>query len=207
MEVVVYVEGGGDLVSQRRVLRQGFDQLFSAWRNRAPLMGYSLRFVCCGMREQAYEDFRAALQAYPGRINALLVDAEAPLAGTTARHRAAHLEQQDRWDLSGIEFECVHLMVQCMEAWIVADPDALAEFYGQGFARRSLPVRPNLEEEPKADLLDKLARAIRNTNKAEYDKIRHGSQLLQRIDAAKVAARCPCFATFTDWLTQSFEAA
>jgi predicted metal-dependent HD superfamily phosphohydrolase len=92
-----------------------------------------------------------------------------------------------------------------MEAWIVADVDALVKYYGQGFARNVLPVRQNLEDEPKLDLYDKLARATRNTQKGEYGKIKHASQILQRIDATKVVARCPRFATFTRWLTEAIE--
>jgi len=31
-----------------------------------------------------------------------------------------------------------------MEAWIAADPDAMALYYGQGFRPKSLPQRSNL---------------------------------------------------------------
>ena len=47
-----------------------------------------------------------------------------------------------------------------MEAWVVADAKALAAYYGQGFAGNVLPKRPNLEDEPKLDIYDKLARAV-----------------------------------------------
>lgn len=40
----------------------------------------------------------------------------------------------DDWDLDGVADEQIHLMVPTMEAWLVADPEALARFYGQGFA-------------------------------------------------------------------------
>lgn len=93
----------------------------------------------------------------------------------------------------------IHLMVQCMEAWIVADPEALASFYGQYFKANALPVRQNLEEEPKQDLYDKLDKATsdRRLNKGGYGKIRHASELLKRVEPAKVAVRCPRFVTFT----------
>ena len=68
--------------------------------------------------------------------------------------------------MGGISEDSVHLMVQTMEAWIVADPDALAAYYGQGFRASALPSRPNLEEEDKDDILSALQRAIQNTGKA-----------------------------------------
>ena len=57
-------------------------------------------------------------------------------------------------------------MAQCMEAWLVADPEALAEFYDQGFNANALPKRINLEEEPKAQIYVALENATRQTQKA-----------------------------------------
>lgn len=215
MEVVVYVEGGGDIATQRRTMRLGFDRLFSTWRERAPRNGYSLRFVCCGSRQQAYDDFCAAVRAYSGRVNALLVDSEAPIAQPTddaqkdAEARRRHLAARDGWNLEGVNAERIHLMVQCMEAWIVADPEALSAFYGQYFKASALPARQSLEQEPKRDIYDKLAKATgdRRITQGPYGKIGHASRLLQRIEPAKVAVRCPHFATFTRWLDATIASA
>jgi hypothetical protein len=103
-------------------------------------------------------------------------------------------------------------MVPCMEAWLAADPNGMARYYGQGFRPKSLPQRSNLEDEPKANLYSKIANATKNTSKGEYSesnsaKIRHASKLLEKISATKVAARCPRFATFTAWLDQRIEEA
>jgi len=78
-----------------------------------------------------------------------------------------------------------------MEAWIVADPDALAAYYGPHFLRNALPTRANLEEEPKADCAAKLSAATRPTQKGEYRKIKHAAELLGRITSEKVRLRCP----------------
>lgn len=211
--IAIYVEGGGDYTDQKAELRAGFDALLRTCKEAARARKLHWKLVPCGGRKAAYEAFLSALGTEPAAINILLVDSEEGVTPETgdrqrdAELRVAHLTERDRWDLGAASPECIHLMVRCMEAWIVADPDALARFYGQRFARKALPVRQNLEEEPKQDVYHKLARATRKTQKGEYGKIKHASQLLQRIDTTKVARRCPRFSTFTGWLTASIEGA
>ncbi len=98
-------------------------------------------------------------------------------------------------------------MIECMETWILADPEALAEFYGQGFPIDSLPKRTNLEEERKEDVakylddaINRTKKAVENPKKGGYKKVDHGSKLLGKIDPKKVAKRCPHFAIFVEWL-------
>ena len=81
-------------------------------------------------------------------------------------------------------------MVQTMESWIVADPDGLAEYYGQNFDRGALPRHADIEAVGKAAAADSLDKATRRTTKGKYRKIQHASELLQRIDPAKVRSRC-----------------
>jgi hypothetical protein len=135
----------------------------------------------------------------------LLVDSEeAPDSDPfpTAQQRISHLQTRDRWDLRGVDPQTVHLMVQCVEAWIVADPEALALHYQRGFRVNRLPARMNLEEEPKTGTYAKLATATAGTQKGAYAKISHASKLLGLVDPAKVAARRRHFRLFTNWLDQ-----
>ncbi len=81
-------------------------------------------------------------------------------------------------------------MVQAMEAWIVADPSALARYYGQGFRLAALPKTRNLEEVSKQDLERGLRQATQATGKGRYHKIKHASDLLKRIDVSAVTSRC-----------------
>ena len=92
-----------------------------------------------------------------------------------------------------------------MEAWIVADPDKLEEFFKQKFKKGSLPKRLDLEGEPKPDLYEKLKNATKDTQKGEYGKIKHASKLLAMIDPEKIAKRCPRFSIFREWLTESID--
>jgi hypothetical protein len=211
--IAIYVEGGGNTAVQKAELRQGLDGLLEEVKSKARAKRLRWKLVCAGGRQTAYDAFINALRTNQDAINVLLVDSESPIAAESgdpvrdARERVAHLTARDGWNLAATPVERIHLMVQCMEAWIVADAEALAKYYGQGFVDNVLPARQNLEDEPKLDIYDKLARATRNTQKGEYGKIRHASQILQRIDTTKVAQRCPRFATFTRWLTESIECA
>ena len=133
----------------------------------------------------------------------LLVDSEEPVE----KGAREHLVTQDTWnDLASLPAEDIHLMVQVMETWLVADRDALRRYYGPGLRARELPVE-YLEGVPKADILESLARATAHARKGSYQKIGHGADLLARIDAEKVRARCPHCERLFAALTRMIEAA
>ena len=207
-KVAVYVEGGGNVASQKAELRKGFEELFREQRQLISTRGSRLDFIFCGSRHQAYSKFINEIrQNDNSTVVALLVDAE--MAVMPEKSSKSHLEQSDGWDLKKVDAERIHLMVECMETWIVADPDAVATYYGKNFRHQGLPTRANLEEVPKSEVYDKLAKATKDTSKGAYSgpnhsKIRHASELLLRIDAKKVAARCSRFQVFIGWLDDQF---
>jgi hypothetical protein len=213
--IALYVEGGGDSAQQKAELRQGLDALLKSQKQAAQNKRLGWKTIPCGGREQAFDAFCHALQTTGGdTLVILLVDAEAPVDPESqhdemrnAQVRVRHLRQRDGWNLSNIDPKRIHLMVQCMEAWLVADPESLSAFYGKGFQLRRIPSRLNLEDEPKQDLQNKLKIATRKTQKGEYHKIKHASKLLQLIDPVKVEKRCPRFSTFIGWLSQSIREA
>jgi hypothetical protein len=212
--IAIYVEGGGDNKDQRAQLRIGLDQLLNSQKKAAGDKRLSLKLVPSGSRKESHEAFIDAIRRpNTETLCVLLVDSEDPIApeakeaDVSAIARKQHLQNRDGWDLKNVEPNRVHLMVQCMEAWILADPEALEKYYGKGFRKKSLPTRQNLEDEPKADVYDKIAKATKQTSKGEYSKISHASALLARIDPKKIAARCPRFATFTSWLDKQIKKA
>ena len=144
------------------------------------------RVVCCGPREQAFRRFKNTLQDGGDSVVVLLVDSEEAVATTPI----THLQARDGWNMGGIDGSSVHLMVQTMEAWIVADPSALRRYYGQRFNAGALPGATDLEGVRKSDLLTSLRQATRQTQKGTYHKIRHAGDLLHRIDSETVKARC-----------------
>ena len=87
-------------------------------------------------------------------------------------------------------------MVQMMEAWFHADPDALAKFYGTGFNKGALPGNSgklNVESIAKKDLETGLSAATRKTAKGDYfrHKTAHGPELLARINPNLVRKAAP----------------
>lgn len=205
--IAIYVEGGGDSANGAALLRQGFDALLEPQKNAARTRRMRWKLVLCGGRNATFDAFQHAANAASSDVVALLVDAEEPVASSTPAGRVDHLATRDGWNFANVAAERVHLMTQCMEAWIVADADALATFYGKQFHRGALPRRNVLDDEPKASVYDALEAATRNTQKGSYGKIKHASELLRRLRPAVVATRCASFQHFTSWLDAAISVA
>ena len=201
--VAIYMEGGGNSKDTKAALRVGMDGLLGTLKHSARDRRLRWKLVCCGPRDMAFRGFRDALQNGDDSVIVLLVDAEGPV-GTTARE---HLRTREGWDFTDVDDDAVHLMVQTMETWIVADPEALRRYYGQGFNAGALPTRPNLEEEPKASVENSLAGATARTQKGRYHKIRHASALLGSMDAERVKASCRHCGRLFDELGRMIDAA
>ena len=185
----IYIEGGGEGKRQKGTLRTGFQVFLKPLRDAARAQRLNLDVVMCGGRQTAYRDYLIALRHHTDSLNVLLVDAEGPVADSPWRHLAAG----DGWDDPGVGDDCCHLMVQMVEAWLIADPDALEQYYGQGFRRSALPSQQDVEAISKQDLLRALEHASAHTSKQRYRKIQDCSALLARVSVAKVrhrAAHC-----------------
>ena len=184
-EIRIYVEGGGDQRSGRAAIREGFSKFLSSLNETARERHIRWHVVACGSRQSAFDDFEIALRQHPDAFNVVLVDAEGPVT----RSPWDHLQDRDHWPMQGIPDDHCHLMVQVMEAWIVADLEILRAFYGQGFNQRSIPRQQDVELIAKADLERALTQATRNTQKGEYHKIRHGPKILALVDVSKIRNR------------------
>ncbi len=182
MEVRIYVEGGGESGQTKAMMRRGFQAFFRELRQRARQRRVRWQVIACGSRNDAFDDFTKALRGHPEAFNILLVDSEGPVSGNARKH----VNARDNWNTRGLSDDQCHLMVQMMEAWLVADVEALRGFYGQGFRDNAIPGTRNVEAIDKQRLESALSRATRDTQKGEYHKIKHGATLLGRIDPAKV---------------------
>ena len=188
MKIMVHVEGGGNARELKNKCRRSFREFF----RKAGLEGCLPRIFAGGSRGKTYSAFRGALdRAGQDDFIVLLVDSEGAVAGGSGPWH--HLRTRDRWDKpEDATDDNVHLMVQCMESWFLADKDRLEAFFGRGFNRNALPANQNVEEVAKADVLDGLRNATRQCQpKGEYGKARHSFEILSRLDPASVLAVSP----------------
>jgi len=149
------------------------------------------RVVACGSRNESYNDFVTAHRKANDEVfPVLLVDSETTVAAPSPWD---HLTQQDHWQKpQGARDDHAHLMVQCMEAWFVADRHCLEQYFGQGFTPDALPARHDVENIPKNDLMNGLKNATRHTvTKGEYTKGRDSFAILERIDPNLVRQASP----------------
>lgn len=195
--VTIYVEGGGDAKALRVACRAGFSKFLS----EAGLKGNMPKIVACGSRKNAYDWF--CIEIKSGRDALLLVDSESPVS---ADYQQAdnqknwkpwlHLRnrQGDQWvkPENASDADC-HLMVQCMEAWFLADSRSLQSFFGQGFNTNALPARGNkIESVAKEKIYDSLAAATKNRKpKEKYSKGKHSFQILERVSPEVVSDASP----------------
>ena len=187
--VRVYVEGGGDSRRLKRHCRHGFSELF---RKVAPA-GRMPSVVACGPRWSAYKVFCADLPKYQKAFCMLLVDSEGAVREGVGPWASLKARAADSWDKpKGAADDQAHLMVQCMEAWFLADRDSLAKYYGQGFRANALPARTDIESISKDDLYRDLKEATRQAqSKGEYKEGSHAFDLLALIAPALVREASP----------------
>jgi len=193
-EIRIYIEGGGNKKDTKKAMRIGFSEFLKDLRQMAQEKRIRWQIIICGSRQNAFEDFKTALKTNPKAFNVLLVDAEAPVNTTPCQH----LKLNDHWDLLNIDDEHCQLMVQTMEAWLIADIESLKKFYGAGFKENAIFKNQEIEKIDKKQLEASLKRATCNIKKGEYHKIQHASKLLALLEVNQVRQAAPhCNGLFT----------
>jgi hypothetical protein len=189
--IAVYVEGGGPRSATRRPFRDGMCTFLGSVLSEVRRRRIGWQVIPCGGRKQAYDAFVDALEKEREVFNVLLVDSEDPVTITVPPWDYLKQREGDKWDKpAGADDTRCQMMVACMEAWFLADPDGLMAHYGSHFDTRKLPA-PNLaESRTKAEISDALQKATRNTKAKEYQKIRDGAKLLEKVDPIKVRQHC-----------------
>ena len=194
----LYVEGGGDSEALRTRCREGF----RGFLEKAGFKGYMPRIVACGGRQAAYDRFNTACQANETAL--LLIDSEDAVASGTSpwTHLANRRGDGFAKPVNANDDHC-HLMVVCMESWFLADKDALARFFGQGFNANVLPQNNNIESVSKTDVYRGLEAATSHCKtKAPYGKGEHSFKIMLVIDPGKVAQASPWAKRFLETLRE-----
>lgn len=155
-EIRIYFEG-------HKALRPGFKQFLSRIDDATRERRIGFQAIPAGGTPE--EDFRIAQKTHLNAWNILLRDSEGP---KPKRKKS------------------VFWMVQVMEAWFLADPEALALYYGKDFASNTLKKNPRVEEIAKAEVLKCLKHATRKTQKGPYHKTAHAPRILELLDPDKV---------------------
>lgn len=182
---VIYLEGGGDGKDLHVRCREAFRRLLEhmGFQGRMP------RLVACGGRGQAFKDFCTALrrQRYTG-WTAMWLDSEEPMVNL--EDTWVHLAASDGWQQpTGAANDDVLLMVTCMETWIVADRDALKQFYGARLRETALPPLDDLECRPRTEIQASLENATRGARNS-YRKGRRAFELLCTLNPDNVECHC-----------------
>ena len=206
MSARVYVEGGGSGRALKAKCREAFKSFFEA----AGLRGRLPRVIPGGGRRQTYDDFCTALNnPRDDAFIVLLVDSEGPVAEGAGPWTHLRNRQGDEWDRpEGATDEQAHLMVQCVEAWFLADREALRAVFGAGLRPRALPQRAEIERVAKQDIFAGLQSAASDcARRRGYRKGRDSFDVLASLDPARVAAASPHAKRLVDVLTARLQPA
>ena len=179
MKIKIYVESGGER-KDSKLLKIQCRKAFSKFFEKAGFIGRMPSIIACGSRDQAFRDFKLALSSSNDSWPVLLVDSESAVKSDSAWD---HLKIRDKWARpKAAADEQVHLMVQCMESWFMADKQSLENYFGKGFNSSALPRNPNIEEIPKQDLFRSLKSATANCQKGGYHKGKHAFVILEGLN-------------------------
>ncbi len=168
MGKILFVEGTRDLSNGD--LRRGFHKLL-----KQVLEGRMPRLVMGDSASRTIDKFR---NNRTGHEALLLIDLD-----NHPEQRSAVLSSLELQPHSSRSF----FMVQEMEAWFLSQGQALDQFYGKDFSSKVVSKLPRAISKPS----QKLMQITRNSDKGKYHKVRHGSLLLELLDAQKLRRDFP----------------
>jgi len=165
MEIRIYFEG-------HWTLKTGFARFFLELTNAARKADSEIEFIPA---RNGPSDYRKALRSHPHAWNILLKDSEEQMPKSPAALCERH----------GIDPKLVtdvFWMVELMESWFLADPDALTKYYGRNFSVSAIRKTQDVERIAKSEVLRRLKRATSN----KYHKVTHAPHLLALLNPDRV---------------------
>ncbi len=185
-EIRIFIEGGSkgqDRFSSQK-LRIGFASFLSELVAEAREKKIRFNINICGSTDQTFRIFQSANKKTNNSFLCFLVDSDKPLEDDDTPK--SFLQREKTLNFENVKDEQCHLMVQIMESWFLADVETLKTFYGQKFKPNTIRKQTNIEKIAKLDVEKSLDKATNETSKGKYHKIKHGAELLGKIETAKV---------------------
>lgn len=170
--VRVYIEGGAEGKAADSDFRRGWKKFLNGLHEVAISNGYhSLEVVRGKGRANTFHGFTKHKATWPNDLCVLLADAEMAVPEDArvwdiVRQREGNKWQRPSWATD----RHLYLMVHFVETWLLADQDALRQFFKQGFKPSVLPTT-NLEARSKEEVEKVLKKATQDSQKGPY---RHG---------------------------------
>lgn len=169
--VRIYIEGGAPGSLNARFFREAWAKFLSDINTAARSNGFSgITIIQGGGRYQAHDAFQNLALSGQYDLNILLIDSEIPGASLTGLWTTMLLPAcgnlpKPSWATD----DNIYFMVPTVEAWIMTDHEALANYYRRDFDGSKL-LSPNatLEAKPKADIDYSLKNATKLTKKGVY---------------------------------------
>jgi hypothetical protein len=210
-EIRIYIEGFKDkiqipesknpnfkskIISQGKIasLRIGFQGFFKDIKEMTESKNIALEIIMCGGRKSAYNDFVKALEDHDNAFNILLIDSEGKISQEDRIWEYLETKKEDQWQSLNLTDEHCHLMVQVMEAWFIADINALKQFYQKGFKedkiKRGMNNYQSIEQVSKETIDVWLRSATRHSVKGKYHKTQHAPKLLELLNVNQVRNSC-----------------
>jgi hypothetical protein len=170
--VRVYIEGGSEGRAADSDFRRGWRKFLNELHELARANGYHGLDVVRGKgRADAFRRFQHHREAHPGDLCVLLVDAETAVSEGIRVWDIVANREEDKWQRpSWATEDHLYLMVHTVETWLLADQDALRNFFKRDFDPSPLPTT-NLEDRPKNEIEKALKKATKDSLKGPY---RHG---------------------------------
>ncbi len=167
--VRVYIEGGSTGKQADNDFRRGWKKFLDELHRLARAHGYqSLEVIRGRGRRATFDKFENSRETYPHDLCVLLVDSEGPVTPRQHVWDVVSSRKEDQWiKPPWARGRHLYLLVQSIETWLVADPDALQSFFKRGFAPEKLPTT-NLEQQSRSKIEQALKAATRHTSKGAY---------------------------------------
>jgi hypothetical protein len=185
-EIKIYIEGDSAKRGKNSAisLTKGFHYFFNDLIEKAREKNIKINLILGGSTDLTFRIFQNDNGKSKDAFYCFLVDSDKPLEDDDTPK--TFLLKEKKWDLKNIDDEQCQLMVQIMESWFLADVETLQSYYGQKFNSNAIPKINDVEKIAKLDVENSLNKATKDTQKGVYHKIKHGAELLSRIDVIKI---------------------